>query len=81
MDEAGLRYWEGAQQRCPGCGGIGIPVVLEVTDAETMEALRTGLVCLGECCYDGATGADRECRDCGRRWSSGDPQRSVIPKG
>ena len=70
MDEAGLRYWVKGQTPCPACGGIGVPVVLEINDAETMEAVRTGLACLGECCYDGALGIDRQCRDCGHQWSA-----------
>lgn len=45
-------------------------MVLEINDAETMEAVRTGLACLGECCFDGSLGFDRECLACGHRWHS-----------
>ena len=43
MDEAAQRYWEQGQMPCPACGGTGVPVVLEITDVETLEAVREGL--------------------------------------
>ena len=80
MDEAGERYWTGGQLPCPACGGTGVPVVLEITDAETMEAVRTGLACLGECCFDGARGIDHECLRCGHQWDSraAAPSRQAV---
>lgn len=70
MDEVARRYWAGGQLACPACGGTGVPVVLEINDEETLEAVRTGLACLGECCFDGARGIDHECQRCGHQWDS-----------
>lgn len=70
MDEEARRYWTRDQEQCPVCGGTGVPIVLEITDAETMEAVREGLACLGECCFDGARGVERECVRCGHQWAS-----------
>ena len=53
-------------------------MVLEITDRETLEAVRQGLACLGECCYDGARGADRECVSCGHQWYSGAPSAALA---
>ena len=69
MEEAAQRYWEQGQMPCPACGGTGVPVVLEITDAETREAVREGLACLGDCCYDGALGVELQCVRCGHQWS------------
>lgn len=74
VDSASEAYWAGSQQACPRCGGTGVPVVLEITDEDTMEAVRTGLACLGECCFDGARGIDRECVSCSAQWNSARPE-------
>ncbi len=72
MDEAAQRYWERDQEQCPRCGGTGVPiVVLEITDAETMQAVREGLACLGDCCFDGARGVEVQCVRCGHQWARG----------
>ena len=65
-----MAWWSKGQQSCPQCGGTGVPVVLEITDRDTLEAVQSGLACLGECCYDGARGIDRQCNRCGHQWSS-----------
>jgi hypothetical protein len=70
MDDEALAWWSKDQVPCPKCGGTGVPVVLEITDRETLEAVRGGLACLGECCFDGARGFDRQCRSCGHEWAS-----------
>lgn len=70
MDDVGTSWWTAGQQPCPACGGTGVPVVLEITDRETLEAVQTGLACLGECCYDGARGVDRQCLACGHQWAA-----------
>ncbi len=69
MDEAGLLWWTSKQEPCTGCGGVGVPVVLDMQDAETRDAVRTGLAVLGGCGLGGAS-FDRQCPRCGRRWSS-----------
>ncbi len=78
MDIAAEQWWTTAQQTCPACGGVGVPVVLDIVDADTMEAVREGLACLGECCFDGARGVDRECLSCGRQWFSGEPSVALT---
>ncbi len=73
MDAPAQEYWTGSQQTCPRCGGTGVPVVLEINDEDTMQAVRSGLACLGECCFDGTLGIDRECLRCGAQWDSARP--------
>ena len=69
MDESARQYWTRDQEPCPVCGGTGVPIVLEITDAETRDAVHEGLACLGECCFDGARGVERECVRCGHQWA------------
>lgn len=72
MERAALEYWTGVQEPCPRCGSTGVPIVLEITDADTRDAVREGLACLGECCFDGARGVERECVKCGHQWARGE---------
>lgn len=69
MDDAGLAWWGGRAEPCPACGGNGVPIVLDMQDAETREAVQTGLAVLGGCGLGGAA-FDRQCTRCGQRWSS-----------
>ncbi len=78
MDAAGLKYWTRGQQPCPHCGGTGVPMVLDIVDEETQEAVRTGLACLGDCCFDGARGVDRECLRCGHQWNSAEAGQRFL---
>ncbi len=71
MDETGLRWWSAQTQPCPTCRGNGVPIVLDMQDAETREAVQTGLAVLGGCGLGGAA-YDRQCPACGSRWSSAD---------
>jgi hypothetical protein len=47
-----------------------VPIVLDIQDAETMEAVRTGLAALGGCGLGGSR-FDRECEACRHRWFTG----------
>jgi hypothetical protein len=69
MDEAGVLWWTAAQQPCLVCSGQGVPVVVEVQNQDTKEALQLGLASLGGCGLGGSR-FDRECLRCGARWSS-----------
>lgn len=69
MDEAALAYWLGRQEPCPNCGGTGLPVLLDMQDAESREAVRTGMAALGGCGLGGSS-YDHECPRCGERWNS-----------
>ena len=71
MDEAGRQWWTQRQLPCPSCGGIGVPIVLDMQDEETREAVRTGLAMLGGCGLGGAF-YDHQCPRCGNRWSVGE---------
>lgn len=71
MDDVGLRWWSEQAEPCPACEGTGVPIVLDMQDAETREAVQTGLAMLGGCGLGGAA-FDRQCPTCGFRWSSGD---------
>jgi hypothetical protein len=70
MDEAGVRWWTSQQAPCPLCGSASVPIVLDIQDAETMEAVRTGLAALGGCGLGGSR-FDRECEACRHRWFTG----------
>jgi hypothetical protein len=62
-----LTWWEDQSRPCPRCGGPGRLLIVEITDQEAMQAVRTGMACLGDCCLDGLS-PDRECTSCGHRW-------------
>lgn len=69
MDQAGIDWWTARQLPCPQCGGVGIPIILDMQDAESAEAVRSGLADLGGCGLGGAR-FDHVCRDCGHRWDA-----------
>lgn len=71
MDAEGLRWWTQKAQPCQSCAGTGVPIVLDMQDAETREAVQSGLAILGGCGLGGAQ-FDRQCPSCGARWSSAD---------
>jgi hypothetical protein len=62
-----LDWWEAQTRECPRCGGVGVLLVVEVTDRSTQAALAHRVACLGDCCIDGLA-PDRQCRDCGHRF-------------
>ena len=68
MDEEGLEWWTARQLPCPVCGGPSVPIVLDMQDAETAEAVRDGLASLGGCGLGGARNS-HQCTRCGHLWS------------
>ncbi len=68
MDAEGLKWWTARQSPCPVCGGASVPVVLDMQDAETYEAVRVGLASLGGCGLGGARNS-HQCTQCGTLWS------------
>lgn len=68
MDEAALAWWTAQQLPCPNCGGVGVPILLDMQDAESMEAVRSGLADLGGCGL-GGNRFDHACTKCGHRWA------------
>lgn len=66
-----LMWWMDQQRPCPTCGGAGIPIVMDMQDMTTRDAVINGLATLAGCGLGGAAdGNDRECTRCGLQWSS-----------
>ena len=67
MDEAGLTWWQARQQPCPNCGRPGVPILLDIQDLESKEAIGDGLASLGGCGLGGSK-FDLHCLACDTKW-------------
>lgn len=69
MEATALQWWVSRQAPCPNCGAAGVPVLLDIVDAESREAVQTGLAALGGCGLGGSA-YDHECPRCKHRWNA-----------
>lgn len=60
---------------CLACGGVGLPIVYGLPNAETFDAADRGELVLGGCLVTSAD-PDHRCKSCCQEWQARRPRRS-----